>query len=303
MTSTVRQVTFDCLDPHAQASFWADVLGYVEDPQFPNGPDDVEVLIIDPTRRRPGLLFNTVADPTPGKNRAHLDLVPDTLREEEVERLVGLGATLHEDHRRPDGSGWVTLADPEGNLFCVERSPAERGVAPPVDTGERDGPPIRTADERTMLEGLLEWYRSGVVHKVSGLDSVLAGVSPVGSSTTVAGLVKHLALVEDSWFTERFAGHGELDWYAGVDWATDRDWEMDSARHEPLADSVALYEAACRRSREAAAGRDLDDVGAVGEGDRRFTLRFAYLHLIEETARHLGHLDLVRELLDGSTGE
>ena len=153
-----------------------------------------------------------------------------------------------------------------------------------------------------MLEGMLEWYRTGVVQKVTGLDPALAGISPVGSSTTIAGFVKHLALVEDSWFSDRFDGQGDLDWYAGVDWATLGDWEMDSARDEPLADSVALYEAACQRSRDVAAGRDLDDPAAA-PGRRPFTLRFAYLHLIEETARHLGHLDLLRELLDGSTGE
>lgn len=302
MTSTVRQFTFDCHDPHAQGDFWANVLGYVEDPQYPSQPDDDEVLVVDPTRRRPGLLFIAVPEPKTAKNRAHLDLVPDTLRDDEVERLLALGATLHEDHRRPDGSGWATLADPEGNEFCVERSVAERGVAPPVDTGERDSPPVLTADERTMLEGMLEWYRTGVVQKVAGLDPALAGISPVGSSTTIAGFVKHLALVEDSWFSDRFDGQGELDWYAGVDWATLGDWEMDSARDEPLADSIALYEAACQRSRDVAAGRDLDDLAAA-PGRRPFTLRFAYLHLIEETARHLGHLDLLRELLDGSTGE
>jgi predicted enzyme related to lactoylglutathione lyase len=61
------------------------------------------------------------------KNRMHLDLIPTTRsRDEEVERLLGIGATLVEDHRKPDGTGWVTLADPEGNEFCVERSAAER---------------------------------------------------------------------------------------------------------------------------------------------------------------------------------
>jgi hypothetical protein len=62
------------------------------------------------------------------KNRLHLDLVPETTRDEEVERLLKLGATLFEDHRKPDGTGWVTLLDPEGNEFCVERSKAEKAA-------------------------------------------------------------------------------------------------------------------------------------------------------------------------------
>ena len=63
------------------------------------------------------------------KNRIHLDLVPDSTRDQEVERLLGIGATLVDDRRRPDGSGWVVLSDPEGNEFCVERSPAERAAS------------------------------------------------------------------------------------------------------------------------------------------------------------------------------
>jgi predicted enzyme related to lactoylglutathione lyase len=63
------------------------------------------------------------------KNRVHLDLMPtDRTRDEEVERLLGIGATLVADHRRPDGLGWVVLADPEGNEFCIERSAAERAA-------------------------------------------------------------------------------------------------------------------------------------------------------------------------------
>jgi hypothetical protein len=115
--------------------------------------------------------------------------------------------------------------------------------------------------------------------------------------------VKHLALVEDSWFTVRFAGHPEPEDWAEADFDVDPDWEFHTALDEPLDDLVALYEAACERSRQAAAGRELDDVGAVERRDGPFTLRFALVHMLEETARHLGHLDILRELLDGSTGE
>jgi len=77
----------------------------------------------------PGLLFIRVPEAKVVKNRVHLDWVPtDRTRDAEVERVLGLGATIHEDHRSPDGPGWVTLLDPEGNEFCIERSAAERGA-------------------------------------------------------------------------------------------------------------------------------------------------------------------------------
>jgi Glyoxalase-like domain len=74
----------------------------------------------------PRLLFIRVPEGKAAKNRLHLDLQPDIPRDEEVERLLGLGATMVLDMRQPDGRGWAQLADPEGNEFCVERSAAER---------------------------------------------------------------------------------------------------------------------------------------------------------------------------------
>lgn len=304
MTSTVRHVTFDALDPHALAAFWAEVLGFVENPDDPNLPGDTEVEIIDPARRLAPLLFIAVPEEKSGKNRLHLDLAPKgSTRDAEVDRLLALGATVHDDRRNADGTGWVTLLDLEGNELCVVRSGPERGERGPVHAGERAMAAARTADERTQLEVVLEWYRVGVVAKVTGLAPSLVGVSPVATATTAAGVVKHLALVEDSWFTERFAGAGTPDWYADVDWSAQPDWEFDTGRVEPLADSIARYEAACQRSRAVASGRDLDDLAVNPGSGSDFSLRFVYLHLIEETARHLGQLDILRELLDGSTGE
>ncbi|MFF5636700.1 VOC family protein [Streptomyces sp. NPDC012825] len=122
MTSLVRHVTIDCADAYALASFWAQVLGSkVSDDDVPG---DEEALV---ESSGASLLFIQVPEPKVAKNRVHLDLQPqDRTRDEEVERLVGLGATLLDDRRNPDGTGWVTLGDPEGNEFCVERSRAER---------------------------------------------------------------------------------------------------------------------------------------------------------------------------------
>ena len=96
----------------------------LHDDDHPGDPEAVIVL----GDGLPNLLFQVVTDPTPGKNRVHMDLQPDHPRDDEVERLLELGATLVGDLRRPDGTGWVTLADPEGNEFCVERSDAERAA-------------------------------------------------------------------------------------------------------------------------------------------------------------------------------
>ncbi|WP_037672202.1 VOC family protein [Streptomyces griseus] len=120
MTSAIRHTTIDCADAYALATFWSQVLGQPlhEDDQ----PGDEEALI-----EGAGLLFVTVPERKTVKNRVHVDLQPqDRTRDEEVDRLLALGATLFSDQRRPDGTGWVTLADPEGNEFCVERSAGER---------------------------------------------------------------------------------------------------------------------------------------------------------------------------------
>ena len=124
----VRSITVDCADPYRQALFWSKVTGWQEDPDDPNGPGDPEGRIVSPQGF--SLLFIPVPEGKTVKNRVHLDLVPAVRsRDEEVARLLSVGASLVSDHRKPDGTGWVTLADPEGNEFCVERSEQERGEA------------------------------------------------------------------------------------------------------------------------------------------------------------------------------
>ena len=126
MTSLIRSITVDCADHIALAEFWSQVTGFSEDPDDPNNPGDPAwgIASADGSLR---LLFVPVPEPKTVKNRVHLDLTPqDRTRDEEVERLLALGAAFVADHRRPGGSGWVVLADPEGNEFCVERSDAER---------------------------------------------------------------------------------------------------------------------------------------------------------------------------------
>ncbi|MER5477780.1 VOC family protein [Streptomyces sp. NPDC002734] len=121
MSSLIRHVTIDAADPYVLAGFWAQALdGSLADDDFPGDP----MALV--TSAGATLLFIKVDDRKAVKNRVHLDLQPqDLTRDEEVQRLLSLGATLQGDHRRPDGSGWVTLHDPEGNEFCVERSAGE----------------------------------------------------------------------------------------------------------------------------------------------------------------------------------
>ncbi|WP_329212403.1 VOC family protein [Streptomyces sp. NBC_00683] len=124
MTSLVQHITIDCSDAYKLAVFWAGVLdSAVSDDDEPGDP---EALVETP---RAALLFVTVPEPKRAKNRVHLDLRPDDRsRDAEVERLLALGATLVADHRKPNGRGWATMADPEGNEFCVECSAAERAA-------------------------------------------------------------------------------------------------------------------------------------------------------------------------------
>jgi catechol 2,3-dioxygenase-like lactoylglutathione lyase family enzyme len=119
MASRISHTSFDAINAYAQSLFWSQVLGFIEDPDDPNQPGHAECLIMSPDRRQL-LPFITVPDAKQVKNRVHLDLRPvDGTREQEVERVLALGAFHLADHRRPDGSGWITLADPEGNEFCI----------------------------------------------------------------------------------------------------------------------------------------------------------------------------------------
>jgi catechol 2,3-dioxygenase-like lactoylglutathione lyase family enzyme len=128
MTAFISHTSFDCRDAYALSVFWAGVLGFAGDPDHPDEPGDEECMIFsdDGTQR---LLFIEVPDVKQVKNRLHLDLMPcEGTRDEELERLLKLGARSVDDRRKPDGTGWVVLADPEGNEFCILRNDAERAA-------------------------------------------------------------------------------------------------------------------------------------------------------------------------------
>lgn len=127
MTSRISHTTLDCTDAYALSQRWKGVLGYTDVPGDPNLPGHDECMLVDPVSGHQ-VLFIEVPDPTPGKNKMHFDLRPtDGTQQEEVARLLAHGATVHADliGQYGPGTGWVTLADPEGNLFCVLRSDDE----------------------------------------------------------------------------------------------------------------------------------------------------------------------------------
>ncbi|QDY07205.1 VOC family protein [Micromonospora sp. HM134] len=125
MSARIHNIGIDCHDTYALAGFWAQVF---ECPRQPDDhPGDSEAMLLPPGG--PEVLFLAVPEGKSVKNRLHLDLEPvDRTRDEEVARLLAVGAVHVDDQRRPDGTGWVVLADPEGNEFCVLRSAAERAA-------------------------------------------------------------------------------------------------------------------------------------------------------------------------------
>jgi catechol 2,3-dioxygenase-like lactoylglutathione lyase family enzyme len=126
VTSRVSHTTINCTNAFELSEWWRDVLGYTFVPGDRNEPGHEECMIVDPSSGH-RLLFIEVTELQEPLGRVHLDLAPtDRSRDEEVERVTALGAAQVADLRRPDGTGWVVLADPAGNQFCVVRSDAER---------------------------------------------------------------------------------------------------------------------------------------------------------------------------------
>jgi uncharacterized damage-inducible protein DinB len=156
------------------------------------------------------------------------------------------------------------------------------------------------ADERTMLEGWLDWHRATLLHKCAGLTGEqLALASTPPSNLSLLGLVRHMADVERSWFRRRFRGETIESIYRYGDGAPNASFELvDPAQAE--ADFGALTQE-WEHARAAAAGASLDDT-FVHERQGEMSLRWIYIHMIEEYARHNGHADLLRERIDGVTG-
>ena len=174
---------------------------------------------------------------------------------------------------------------------------AESGVAEPPLAG----------DELCTLLGSLERQRATFRWKAGGLPAADMRVTVAASTMTLAGLVKHLALVEDNWFQWRLTGTMPEPWRS-VDWEATPDWEWQSAAADDPEALFALWLAAVDRSRAsigaACAEGGLDRLAATPWPDGSTpSLRRILVDIIEEYARHVGHADLIREAIDGLVGE
>jgi Protein of unknown function (DUF664) len=178
-----------------------------------------------------------------------------------------------------------------------------------VDRDEqgRPKPPV-AGDEAAALVGFLEFHRATVEWKCSGLDAEGMRLRIPSSSMTLGGLLKHLACVEDTHFAQWLLGEEPGPPWNAVDWDADPDWEWRTAAADSPEDLLAMWRAAVERSRRlvatALADGGLEQLGKItnsrGESP---TLRYIMLAMHEEYARHVGHADLLREAVDGLTGE
>lgn len=165
--------------------------------------------------------------------------------------------------------------------------------------------PDPAGPEAPALGQFLDYQRATILAKTEGLSGDQLARRHAPSAMTLAGLLYHLALNEEGWMEVRFAGLPEREPWASADWDADPDWEFHTAASLQPGQLRHRYEQACERSRQVladAASLDQLSVQPLSNG-QRFSLRWALLHLIEETARHAGHADILREAIDGHVGE
>jgi uncharacterized damage-inducible protein DinB len=156
----------------------------------------------------------------------------------------------------------------------------------------------KIADEKTALLAYLDQHRTTLVRKVEGLTDAQAKASPVPSGTSLFGLVAHLTMVERWWFSAVVADlDPEFPW---TEEDPDADWYGPPGA--TLADLVRRYEEECERSRTIIAGVDLDALTSTRHAHHLRNVRDVVIHMVEETARHNGHADILRELVDGTVG-
>jgi uncharacterized damage-inducible protein DinB len=161
----------------------------------------------------------------------------------------------------------------------------------------RYGAPV-AGGEKEVLSGFLDHYREVLLDICEGLSEEQLRERMVPSGTSLLGVIKHLTYVERGWFqeivaNERFAYPFDVD-------DVDADFRLEDG--EPSAEIFALYRQACARSREALEAASMDDMVENPERSADYSVRWVVVHMLEETARHAGHADIMREQLDGKVG-
>ena len=177
-----------------------------------------------------------------------------------------------------------------------------------LDDQGRPEPPLAAGETETLL-GFLDYQRATLAWKCAGLDAVGLRAEVAASSMTLGGLLKHMAYVEDLWFSRWLNSQDPQPPWDTVDWDADHDWEWHSAADDPPEQLRTLWQETVDRSR-ALVAEATSGVGGLDTLARRTwpggevpSLRWILCHMIEEYARHNGHADLLRESVDGETGE
>jgi uncharacterized damage-inducible protein DinB len=163
---------------------------------------------------------------------------------------------------------------------------------------ERYGAPV-AGTEKAVLSGFLDHYRKTMVAICEGLDDGDLRRPIVASGTTLLGMVKHLAYVERGWFQETIVGE-KVDYPFDFDNDPDADFRVEPS--ETTEEIIELYQAECAKSRRILDEVSLDDLAKGKHRSRDYNVRWIVVHMIEETARHAGHADILREQIDGKVG-
>ncbi len=214
------------------------------------------------------------------------------------------------------GDSSLAAYDPEAASLMTERvlafldrigahpmTPSETGI----DEHGRPHPPVAAGEVETLL-GFLDYQRATFAWKCRGLDADGLNTAVAASTMTLGGMLKHLALVEDDWFSVRLRGNDPQPPWDTADWKADYDWDWHSAVDDSPGELFALWEATVERSRsmvaEALVEGGMDSLAkAPWSNGQAPSMRWIVTHMIEEYARHNGHADLIREFVDGETGE
>jgi uncharacterized damage-inducible protein DinB len=176
-----------------------------------------------------------------------------------------------------------------------------------LDEYGRPDPPGAGTETETLL-GFLDYQRATLAWKCRGVDAAGLRTMIAASTMTLGGLLKHMTLVEASWFSRWLHNADRLPPWNTIDWDADPDWDWHSAADDTPEELFAMWQASVARSRELTAQSlatgDLGQLAKRTDAEGRApSLRWIVVHMIEEYARHNGHADLLREAIDGETGE
>jgi len=226
---------------------------------------------------------------------------PDDSRERaaEIEHHPGHSGPFHRNRQILDAATSL----PAGQILLPTARPLHDDglmtwTAPQVARTE----PPTVAGERAALEAWLDYHRQTLLFKCQGLTGEqLAKRAVAPSSLSLLGLVRHMAEVERSWFRRRVAGQAELGFLYCSDEAPDGDFDFAEASGAEA--DFATFTRECELARQAAAGRSLDGTFWHSHREETIDLRWVHLHMIEEYPRHNGHADILREQIDGVTGD